>query len=262
MIKFRDSDHLYCSVIPDNRKWLSVTTLLKMFAIPFDDSIAERNSRDEKSKWYGLDPEYIKVIWKNEAKRATDLGSWYHLQRELAEIDAIQCCPIQDEWKYAGNQKLSEGVYPEIMLYHPEYDVCGQSDRVEIKNGLVNISDYKSNKIIKTRSFRGKTLKYPLHHLEDCDLVKYNLQLSIYMFMILFHNKNLRPGKLEIEHVEFEINKLDTYGYPIAMLDKLGNPIVSKVTKIPLEYKEKDTRLCLEYLREERLKERLNFIHK
>lgn len=249
MIKFSDSrGHVYESVIPDGRQWMSVTSLLKKFSESenFSD-IADRCSINPNSKWYGLTGIEIKTIWENESKRAIELGKWYHNRMELGEINGIQCCPVQDEWKYAGNQVLQEGIWPEIMLYHPEYSICGQSDKVVVKQGFVRVTDYKSNKIIKNRSFQGKRLLEPLNHLEECDLVKYNLQLSIYLYMVLYHNPNLLPGKLTIKHVEFIQETENKWGYPQYKIDSNGDYIVKKVTEIVLPYMKKEVELILNY---------------
>lgn len=261
MIRFRDFDHRYESIIPDGKQWTSATTFLKHFYKPFDPSIADKNVINPESKWYGLDADSVREIWEKEAKRSTDLGTWYHRKMELSEVNAIDCCPLQDNWKYAGDQKLQEGsIYPEFMTYNVEYVVCGQSDRVWVKNGKVNIRDYKSNKSISTQGFRGKKMLYPINHLEECDLTKYTLQLSLYLFMILQHNPNLLPGELEISHVEFEIENLDQWGYPIIAKDKNGDYIVKKVTPIKVPYKEKEIIECLKYLKEKRSKEQLSTI--
>lgn len=261
MIRFQEKSHLYESVIPDGRQWVSATTFLKSFYHPFNSSIVNKCVNDPNSKWYGLNPDKVREIWDKEAKRSTDLGTAYHRKMELSEVNAIDCCPQENEWKYAGSQKLQEGdVYPEFMTYHPDYDVCGQSDRVWVENGKIFIRDYKSNKTITTQGFRGKKMLYPVQYLEECDLTKYTLQLSLYLFMLLFHNPNLLPGELEISHVEFEIEGLDQWGYPITKKDKNGEHIVKKVTPIKVSYREKEIKECLKYLKEKRFKEQLIII--
>lgn len=250
MIRFKQDLHLYESIIPDGIKWTSVTTCLKRFSIPFNTSIANKNSKDPSSKWYGLEPDTIRQIWTDEAKRSTDLGTEWHLMNELAEINPIQCCPMKGEWKYAGSQQLEEGVYPEIMLYHPLYSVCGQSDRVEVKNNIITVQDYKTNKKIDSRGFNGKLMLPPMDHMEDCDLNKYQLQLSIYMNIILFHNPQLSPGQLEIHHGIFENEGLNQWGYPIIKRNEKGEPIVKEVKIIKLPYLKKESDLCLKHSKE------------
>jgi hypothetical protein len=208
ILKFYPDKHKYTS--EDGIDWLSVTSLISNFKQPFDaDAIALKSSKNKKSKWYGMTPEEIKEAWKAEAKRATDLGTWYHNCREqdICEFQTIErqgvtvpiFKPVEiDHIKHSPNQKLVDGVYPEHMVYLKSAGICGQSDLVEVINGVVNITDYKTNKEIKVEGFtnwEGVTQKmaHPVSHLDDCHLNHYALQLSMYMFIILKHNPKLRP---------------------------------------------------------------------
>jgi hypothetical protein len=56
------------------------------------------------------------------------------------------------------------------------------------------------------------------------------------MYIILKHNPKLKPGRIFIHHVTFEVESEDEYGYPIAKLDSEGNPIVKEVIPIPMPY--------------------------
>ena len=93
-IVFNADDHSYKSVDPnDEIRWISVTTLLSSLKKPFDaKKVAERVSKNKKSKWYGVDPKTIVQIWDNEANRATTLGTFYHNQREsdLCSLASIE----------------------------------------------------------------------------------------------------------------------------------------------------------------------------
>jgi hypothetical protein len=111
-----------------------------------------------------MSPEAIKQAWKDESNRAITLGTWYHNQREtdILECETItreECKlkvvkPIEvDGIKHAPVQKLENGVYPEHFVYLKSAQICGQSDRVEVVNGRVDIYDYKTNKEIKQESY-------------------------------------------------------------------------------------------------------------
>lgn len=254
-IVFNAEDHSYKSIELENSiQWTSVTTLISHFKKPFDPiAVSQKVSKNKKSKWYGIDPVQIQEIWKNEGLRATTLGTFYHNQREsdicsLAsmEIDSftipvIQPIPEVNGLKYAPSQKLDPGVYPEHMVYLKSVGICGQSDLVEVVDGKINIIDYKTNKEIKSEAFKnweGLTDKMlaPVNNLDDCNLNHYTLQLSIYMYIMIKHNPKLRPGKLFIHHVQFEVEREDEFGYPIIKFDNNGDPIVKEVTPIELPY--------------------------
>jgi ATP-dependent exoDNAse (exonuclease V) beta subunit len=268
-IVFNADDHSYKSVDPnDEIKWVSVTTLLSSLKKPFDaKKVAERVSKNKKSKWYGIEPKIIVQIWDNEANRATTLGTFYHNQREsdLCSLASIEregiTVPIFKPYeqpnglKIAPLQKLDPGVYPEHMVYLKSAGLCGQSDLVEVVNGRVNIIDYKTNKEIKTESFKNwegmsEKMLSPVDHLDDCNFNHYALQLSVYMYIILKHNPKLQPGKIFIHHIKFETEGEDQYGYPIAKLDENGEPKVLEVIPMLVPYLYDEVISVINYLKD------------
>ena len=253
-IVFNAVDHSYKSI--DNAEdisWVSVTSLISNFKKPFDaEKVAARVSKQQKSKWYGLAPEKILELWKKEADRATTLGTYYHNQREydLCSLASMEkegtTIPVykpieENNLKKAPIQKLTDGVYPEHMVYLKSAGICGQSDLVEVVNNKVYIIDYKTNKEIKTESFKNwegisDKMSFPVDHLDDCNFNHYALQLSIYMYIILKHNPKLQPGTIYIHHVIFEEEGKDEFGYPITKYNSEGDPIVKQVIPISIPY--------------------------
>jgi ATP-dependent exoDNAse (exonuclease V) beta subunit len=271
-IIFNATDHSYKS-IDDDINWTSVTTLVSNFKKHFDaKKVAEKVSKNKKSKWYGIDPVTIQEIWTNEAKRATDLGTYYHNEREadLCALSSMEregvTIPVFSPQettingiKFAPSQKLEPGVYPEHMVYLKSAGICGQSDLVEVVNGKVNIIDYKSNKKIDMESYvdwEGKSKKMlpPIDNLDDCHFSHYALQLSIYMYIILKHNPKLKAGKIFIHHITFEVEAEDQWGYPIAKKDNQGNPIVKEVTPIEVPYLIDEVIALLHYIKDNPIK--------
>jgi hypothetical protein len=266
MIVFDPINHSYKSIDDENINWISVTTLISHFKKPFDaKKIAEKVSKKKTSKWYGIDPIIIQQIWTNEADRSTTLGTWYHNQREddlcsLASIEregvtvpVFKPSEFKEGLKIAPSQKLETGIYPEHMVYLRSVGICGQSDLVEVVNGKVNIIDYKTNKEIKKESFvnfEGKSEKMnpPVDSLDDCNFYHYALQLSIYMYIILKHNPKLKPGKIFIHHITFEVEKEDDWGYPVAKKDENGEPIVKEVIPISVPYLVDEVIAIMHYL--------------
>jgi hypothetical protein len=266
MIKFEEEGHKYTNL--DNSKdieWISVTKLIHQFTEKFDaPAVAEKCSKGKNPKYKGKSTEEILEMWNNENKRAIDLGSWYHNQREK---DVLSCNTItrdgielpiispiiENGIKLAPDQSVTSGVYPEHLVYLKSVGVCGQADRVEIVGNKIDIYDYKTNKEIKTEGYKywdgtKKMMLGPLRHLEDCEFNTYALQLSVYMFIMLKHNYNLEPGTLEIHHIEFEIESEDENGYPVYAIDAAGDPIISKVTPIELPYLKKEVMAMFKWL--------------
>jgi len=251
---FHAQNHLYQSLDPNDRiDWISVTKFVGSFKEPFD-AVAQsiKSSQNKRSKWYGVDPAEIQKIWAGEGDRAVTAGTWYHDQREsdITSIETIQRSGvdipiIKPIWeggvKHAPNQRLTEGIYPEHFVYLKSAGICGQSDRVEVVKGIVDIIDYKTNKEIKKNSFvnwegKARMMTGPLSHLEDCNFNHYALQLSIYMYIILKHNPQYKVGKLMLHHVVFEKDGEDSFGYPIVKKDNTGNPIVKTVIPYEVPY--------------------------
>jgi hypothetical protein len=271
MLVFHPDNHSYESVNPEEKiDWISVTTLVSALKQGFDaPKIAAKVCKNKKSKWYGLTPEKIIEIWNAESKRATDLGTFYHNQREadILECDSITrydiklevIAPKVDEKgvKTASEQKLTDGIYPEHLVYMKSAGVCGQSDLVEIADNIVYITDYKTNKEIKTSSFvnwegLSQKMDQPISHLDDCNYFHYALQLSIYMYMIIKHNPKLKPGSLILHHVAFETEGEDEFGYPISKLNAQGEPIVKEIIPYTLPYLKEEVIAIFNWLKSNR----------
>ena len=242
---------------------------MSRFKKKFDaEAAALKASKNKKSKWYGMDPAEIQAVWASDSTRAIDLGNWYHNQRE-ADITAIGTIekngvtvpvfkPIYDgDIKLSPHQQLVEGIYPEHFVYLESIGVCGQSDRVEVVNGIVDIIDYKTNKEIKKEGFKNwegvsEKLLPPLSHLDDCNYNHYSLQLSLYMYIILKHNPNLRPGKLILHHITFkESGDKDKYGNKILLKDYNGDPIVDQIIPYELPYLRAEIQSMLKFGKED-----------
>jgi hypothetical protein len=253
-IVFNAADHSYKSIDDaENINWISVTSLISNLKEPFDaEKVAARVTKIKKSKWYGIPPEKILELWKAEGDRAITLGTFYHNQREsdICSFSSIEkegipipvYKPIEENHvKMAPLQKLSDGIYPEHMVYLKSAGICGQSDLVEVVNRRVHIIDYKTNKEIKTESFKdwegvSKKMLSPVDNLDDCNFNHYSLQLSIYMYIILKHNPKLEAGDIYIHHILFEEEGKDEYGYPITKYSPEGDPIVKEVIPIKIPY--------------------------
>lgn len=269
ILKFTPHNHKYTS--EDGKDWLSVTSLLSNFKQPFDaDTIAVKSSKNKKSKWYGMTPEEIKLAWKAEADRATTLGTWYHNQREgdICSFETMErhgvtipiFKPIEKEGvKYSPEQKLKDGIYPEHMVYLKSAGICGQSDLVEVVDSTVHITDYKTNKEIKTEGYVNwegvsQKMSHPVSHLDDCHLNHYALQLSMYMYIILKHNPRLKPGTLTIHHILFEEAGRDRFDNPICARDTNGDPIVTDIVQYDLPYLKQEAISLIHWLEDNKHK--------
>tara|TARA_R100000541_G_scaffold370_11_gene3206 strand:+ start:13972 stop:14781 length:810 start_codon:yes stop_codon:yes gene_type:complete len=265
-IAFKEEGHIYESTDKDNISWISVTGLVAKFKPKFDrDGQAKKSSKNKRSKWYGMTPKEIIAAWDGETNRAITLGNFYHNQREADMLDLntigrygvevpIIKPIIVDGVKLSPEQKIKEGVYPEHLVYLKSVGICGQADVVEIVNGYINITDYKTNKEIKDKGFtnwEGITNKMfrPVNHLDDCNLNHYNLQLSIYAYIIKKHNPKLKIGKLIIQHVKFKQVGEDSNGYPInEHID--GEPVLDSIKMYELPYLKDEVRSLMMWIKD------------
>lgn len=270
MLTFQAENHKYTSIDPNEQiEWTSVTSFVGLFKQKFDPlPQAVKSAKNKRSKWYGMTVEDILEAWSSEGKRATDLGTWYHDQRERDLTDHITIersgievpiiKPLYDGLvKLAPDQKLVDGVYPEHFVFLKSAGICGQSDRVEVVKQHVDIIDYKTNKEIKKESyknFEGLSQKMlgPLSHLDDCNYNHYALQLSIYMYIILRQNPTFKPGELSLQHVVFEEEGKDKFGYPIAKRNQNGEPIVQEVITYMLPYMKNEVISMINWLHDNR----------
>jgi hypothetical protein len=271
-VTFKAEDHSYQSLDPNEKiNWLGVTSFVKLFKQPFDPVAQSiKSSQNKRSKWYGIEPKKIQNIWENEGDRGMTNGSKFHDQREsdLLSLQTIQrmgvAVPIikpiyNGGIKEAPDQKLVEGIYPEHFVYLKSAGVCGQSDRVEVVQGMVDVIDYKTNKEIKKESFRNwegisQMMTGPVAHLEDCNFNHYALQLSIYMYIILKHNPIYKPNKLVLHHILFEQDGVDDYGYPILKKDIEGNAVVKDLIPYELPYLKSEVIGMINWLKENPIK--------
>lgn len=265
MLTFTEKDHKYTSIdIFDTTEWISVSTLVSKFYEKFDaQKGAEKAVRNRKSKWYSIDVQEILDRWEAEKDRSLVLGNWYHNKQEQNILSKTTYTfeglelpvfnpQIVEGVKVAPEQKLAEGIYPEHFVFLKSAGVCGQSDKAIIANGHIKIKDYKTNKELKVEGFKNwegltKKMLPPLLHLDDANLIHYALQLSTYAYIIWKHNPQMIVDEPVIEHITFEVEGEDQFGYPITRLDSNNEPIVKGVEEIKVPYLKREVELMLEF---------------
>lgn len=230
MIKFIEDKHQYLD-LRDQKPWVSVTQLIHGYVPKKDwDAIAKRYAKKHK-----LDVDDVKKKWKTDNEMSLTRGIAFHKQREQ---DLLSCetidetgtelkiyRPIIDDNgdKISPNQRLEDGIYPELLVALNSAHLCGQADYVMICNGRVNIRDYKTNKEIKINGFVNwegleEKMLAPISGIPNCNYWQYALQLNMYAYIIRKNNPSLKLGKLELLHVRFdeteEVSAIEPYELP------------------------------------------------
>lgn len=159
----------------------------------------------------------IDLEWKQKNDEAKQTGIAVHDYIRNAFITDFQTA--SKEYRLDGELQSSDvflsassGLFPEQRMEVSVDDdvvLIGIADMISIKDGVVNCIDWKTDEDgIKFKSRYDmskkstKRLKYPMQKFEDCNGVNYQLQLSLYMWMILKLRPDLRPGKLQIVHIK------------------------------------------------------------
>ena len=227
---FSESDHRYFFDEEPDTILTSVSTLIGKYHEKFDE---EKHSKRIAEK-EGVSQEEIKQRWKELGNSAALKGSLYHARKETEILNKPNVFrhPEVNGLKQAFDiTELQPGIYPELIVYHPYYNIVGTADLVEIfEDGTFFLSDHKTNKELKFEGFsvwNPKTYKKepkkmfpPLQHLSDCNGIHYTIQLSSYAFMLEEAGYECRG--LQINHVIFDEEEKDimVVNYPLNYLKK------------------------------------------
>jgi len=220
-ILFLEKDHKY--LFSDIPAKMSVSGLLKKYEKPFDSQkiakyVAERD---------GFSKEDILEQWEFSKNYSCHKGSEFHkfvenyLNRKKTTIDkdAIELFFSKNKKFYtpdsvknyygelALNIKNFMNFYnwwkedhillkPEFVIGDKESGICGTIDNLSYnkKTNELVIFDYKTNKEIKKTNPRKETFLKELKHLQQCEYMKYSLQLSLYS-TIIEKNSNFKVPK-------------------------------------------------------------------
>lgn len=153
-----------------------------------------------------LQVEINKILksWQKENTKSILKGNAYHERKEKKsysrgfEINPFtkQDFPVIPEYTLEEGKtslisnlyELEDGYYPELLIWDEECLIAGQADKVFVETigdvRYVDLDDWKSNKKISMNGFKGRKMKAPLNHLQDANHSHYNLQLSMYAYML------------------------------------------------------------------------------
>lgn len=158
--------------------------------------------------------------WHNTRDEACSHGTYVHDIMENSfygnthfDLSKYGCNDIVGEYtcnKGYYTLDIEHGVYPEYLIswISPEgLKISGQIDLLVRDGNDITLLDWKTNKEIKKRSYYNSSkkknvmMKFPLNNLMDCNWNHYQLQLSLYAYMIQQINPNLNIKNLKIVHI-------------------------------------------------------------
>jgi len=173
----------------------------------------DKDAFEEKTK------EILKS-WDNTRDEACEHGTYLHSILEesfygkthfdLSNFGCPYVCGNYSCIKGNYHLDLENGIYPEFLMSYitPEgLRIAGQADLIVKSGNDIDILDWKSNKEIKKRSFfnsskkKNVMMKFPLNDLEDCNYNHYQLQLSLYAYILQKLNPEFNIRSLKIVHI-------------------------------------------------------------
>lgn len=215
------SSYKALEALMDFDTWLVVKKAL-LASKKFSDKFLTKFGIDE-AVFYEKKQEILDLYAAKRAE-ACEHGTAVHLQKELSfygrknfDFGKYGYADVKGEFDCRENYyklDLDRGVYPEFLLAVESKDkllrVSGQIDLL-IKDGNdIRIIDWKSNSEIKKESYYNRAtktrqmMKYPLNNLQDCTLVHYQLQLSLYAYMLQVLHPEFNIKGLKLIHIDRE----------------------------------------------------------
>ena len=250
-VKFIEDTHKYLT--EDGAELISVSAFTERFKPKVDwKAVAKRSATKLTKEGKPTTAQELLDKWEKKRNESAMIGTIYHAIREQELIDS-NCVTKECEfdgthkWSIPINELDNDTVYPELMIYDLDYMICGQSDKVIVKDKTIHIWDYKTDAEIKFKGWssqwqKAKKLLKPLSHLDECNGNIYSIKMSMYMYLLWKANKGkLKIGDIVVEHVHLERDP-DNDNIPIL---RDGKPVVKKIEHIKLPYRKKEVEAML-----------------
>ena len=195
-VKFIEDTHIYLT--EDDKELISVSAFTERFKKKVDwKAIAKRSAARLTKEGTPTTAKDLLAKWEKKRDESAQIGTIYHALREKELIDSEcvtkQCTFIGTEkWSIPINELEDNTTYPELMIYDFDYMICGQSDKIIVKDKTIHVWDYKTDAEIKFKGWSSEwksaeKLLAPLSHLEECNG-------NIYSIKIYKRSKPVRIG--------------------------------------------------------------------
>ena len=186
-------------------KYLSFAKILKPFREEQDwDAILQKSAKKK-----GVDPVVLKAEWDAKGDLGKLRGKIYHEQMEqyymklAAKGKANIFFCDKDNYTFPDCKLKNNAAYIEKIVWDDETKTFGIADFIQVKDGKINMIDYKTNASIDFEAFADRKFLGALSHLPDCNYYEYCLQCSLYMWLALKANPEYSVGDMYLEHIIF-----------------------------------------------------------
>lgn len=227
---FSQEDHRYFFDEEPDTILTSVSTLIGKYHEKFDrEAISKRTAEKRR-----VSQESLLAEWDAKNKKSLEKGSKYHKMREdqYLTLKNVYKHEEKDGLKQAFDiTELKPGIYPELIVYHPFYNIVGTADFIQIyEDNTFTCRDWKTNEKLEFKGFpvynpkdhtrSPKKMFPPVQHLDDANGIHYSLQLSAYCFCL--EEAGYTCKDIILEHVIFDEDEKDimVVEYPINYLKK------------------------------------------
>lgn len=202
-IDYDDPTHVYKY---KGVQFTSITTLLKQF-FPFDaEAVALKCSKGKNPSYAGKEVQEILDMWSSKARFGTDL----HVMCEnYFNGDPYEITNDREQRAYDYIKDVEyEEIIMESLIVSPEHQLAGSPDVLIKQDGKWYIWDWKTDKKVETRGFKGETCPGILSDFPKCNHTKYTFQLGIYRY-ILEEVYGIKIHGMKVVH--FDTNKTVEY---------------------------------------------------
>ena len=194
LISLEEESHTY-SLLNSDIEFRSVTEFIHTFFKPFDEQKIAKKLTKTNLKYKGISVDQLINSWHKRRER----GTIVHNQIEnFINSD----CEINDTEFTNLDLKAIQGINfikkkciketnvlaSEVIIYSEELKLAGTIDLIIFnkEKNHISIIDWKTNKKINKSSFNSvqKGIKFPLNNMDDCNFNHYNLQLSMYQYIL------------------------------------------------------------------------------
>lgn len=188
-ISFDEPTHTY-SIDGSSKGYTSVTTLLHTAFKPFvNDEVISNMMGSKKwpdSEYFGMSRDEIKQAWKD----AADLGTAMHNNIECF-YNHLPHETDSKEWQlfcqYRETHPDLKAFRTEMTVFDEKYKIAGSIDCLyhdPDNKGCYIIADWKRSKDLKMSNKWQSGVLDCTKHLDDCNFMKYSLQLNIYKHIL------------------------------------------------------------------------------
>jgi ATP-dependent exoDNAse (exonuclease V) beta subunit len=233
-IEFDEGPHIY--TVHGKQGYTSVTTWNHSHFSHFDadkilsNMVKKGTLNDPTSKYYGMTPDEIKLLWKQNGAEASGSGTKMHgdIEDYYNQVDVANDS-IEFEYflRFAQDYQHLKPYRTEWTVYYEEYKLSGSIDMVfeNPEDGTLLIYDWKRVKEFKYEPEYNKFSHTPcIKHLPDTNFWHYSLQLNTYktileakygktisgMFLVCLHPDNPTKSyeRVEVPNLKVEMENL------------------------------------------------------